>query len=410
MVKISRYILVLVTIITLSVAIPELFWTSFDQPIRKPFIMYSCISNDFIIRRINEKTIWEDSRGNQYSREQFEELLPFLNVRQLMISGKMKDTINGIALDPHEMNMNWSVFSFKPTDMQTPAPGLWPLFEAQSGRANLEMPEDYFRITWRVEFVDSRTNIILEEKSRLFSAALFQNGFAFPAKKIAGLPTTRKSCDEGYLIIDSKDQLFHLKMIKGNPFVKMVALPDEQRFKHISCVDFKDKKYYAYLYDKEGDIYILTQDDYELIKFPVGNFHPESEELKIYGDLFNYNVIINGDGFMRVVVLDKEYQKVKEYNETWPVRAETNYGKLFSTLFPAQISLTNENSNFVNFYFSLSKGFKWLIVSFVLMVVHFILIRRRGRLIRHTADFGIILLTGIYGFIAVNIFPNKFFR
>jgi hypothetical protein len=239
---------------------------------------------------------------------------------------------------------------------------------------------------------------------------LYNKGFTFPAGKISGIPTTRKSCDEGYLVIDSKDQLFHFKMIKGNPFVKKVVLPDGLRFKQISCVDFKDKKYYAYLYDTEGDIYILTQDDYELIKFPVGNFHPESEELKIYGDLFNYHVIITGEGFIRVVILNKEYLKVKEYNETWPVRAETKTGKLFSTLFPAQISMTDENSNFINFYFTLSKGFKWLIVSILLMIVHFVLVRGRGRLIRHVADFGIILVTGIFGYIAVNIFPNKFYR
>jgi hypothetical protein len=409
MVKISRYILVLVTILTLSVAIPELFWTSFDKPIRKPFIMYSCVENDFLILRTGEKNIREDTRGNTYTREQYEERLPFLYLRQLIVSGTMKDTIRGIAMDMHDINLNKSYIGFKPTDMVTPDPGVYPLFEAESGRANLEMPDDFFRITWRVDFIDARTNKILEEKSRLFSAALYNKGFAFPAEKIAGIPTTRKSCDEGYLIIDSKDQLFHLKMIKGNPFVKKVVLPDGLKFRHISCVDFKDKKYYAYLYDTEGDIYILTQDDYEIIKFPVGNFHPESEELKIYGDLFNYNIIITGEGFIRVVALDKEYLKVKEYNETWPVRAETKSGKLFASLFPAQISLTDGNSNFINFYLTLSKGLKWLIVSFVLMIVHFILARRRGKMIRHIPDFGIILVTGIYGFIAVNVFPNKFF-
>jgi hypothetical protein len=309
-----------------------------------------------------------------------------------------------------DINLNRSFISFKPTDMVTPEPGVYPLLEAESGRANLEMPDDFFRITWRVEFIDARSNKIMEEKSRLYSAALYNKGFAFPARKISGIPTTRKSCDEGYLVIDSKDQLFHFKMIKGNPFVKKVVLPDGLKFKHILCVDFKDKKYYAYLYDTEGDIYILTQDDYELIKFPVGNFHPESEELKINGDLFNYHVIITGEGFIRVVILDKEFLKVKEYNETWLVRAETKTGKLFSFLFPGQISLTDENSNFINFYFTLSKGFKWLIVSILLMIVHFVLVRGRGRLIRHVADFGIILVTGIFGYIAVNIFPNKFYR
>ena len=81
MVRLSRYILVLVTTLTLSAILPQLWWMALDKPIRKPFIMYSCIENDFLIRRIDGNTRWEDTRGNQYSREEYEELLPFLNVR-----------------------------------------------------------------------------------------------------------------------------------------------------------------------------------------------------------------------------------------------------------------------------------------------------------------------------------------
>ncbi len=409
MVKLSRYLLVLVTILAMAVAIPKIYWTAFDQPIKKPFVMYSCIEKDFMIQRNEDPIVREDTRGNKYTREQYEERLPFLYMRQLMMSGTMKDTINGMLMDVHEINLNRSFFSYGPTDMVMPDPGAWPLLESESGRANLEMPEDFFRITWRMEFIDAKSNRILENKSRLFSAALYNKGFEFPARKVAGLPTTRKSCDEGYLIVDSKDQLFHLKMVKGNPYIRKVNLPEGIKFKFISCVDFKDKKYYAYLFDSSGDIYILTQDEYELVKFPVGNFDPETEELRIYGDLFNYDVIITGNGFMRVVILDKEYRKVNEYNETWPVKSETRPGKIFAFLFPGQVSLTNESSSFINFYFTLSKGFNWLVLSCILVVGHFMIIRKRGRLIRHVVDFGLILVTGVFGFVAVNIFPNKFF-
>jgi hypothetical protein len=406
MVKITRYLLVGVTILSLGVAIPELFWTAFDKPIRKPTIMYSCIENDFMILR-NGK--YMDARGNRYSREQYEERLPFLYLRQLMISGTMKDTINGTAMDVHDININNSYFRFKPTDMVTPDPGVYPLFEAESGRASIEMPEDYFRITWRMEFINAKTNKIEEEKSQLFSAALYNKGFEFPARKIAGIPTTRKSCDEGYFLVDQKEQLFHLKMIKGNPYVKKVAVTGNLTFRHIACVDFKDKRYYAYLFDTQGDIFILTQDDYQLIKFPVGQCHAESEELRIYGDLFNYNVNITGSGSLRVVVLDKEYRKVTEYYESWPVRQETKTGRIFAFLFPAHMSLTHENSNFINFYLTLSKGFKWLVISFLLVIAHYMIIRKRGKFVKHAIDLGLILVTGVFGFIAVNIFPNKFY-
>jgi hypothetical protein len=312
-------------------------------------------------------------------------------------------------MDVHDINLNRSFFSYSPTDMVTPDPGDYPLIESESGRANLEMPQDFFRITWRMEFIDSKSDKILEEKSRLYSAALYKKGFEFPAVKIAGIPTTRKSCDEGYLIIDFKNQLFHLKMIKGNPYIKKIEVPDGLKFKHIACVDFKDKLYYAYLFDTKGDIYILTQEEYELVRLPVGDFDAEANELKIFGDLFNYDVVIAGNGFIRMVVLDKQYRKVNEYRETWPVKEEMRAGKIFGFLFPGQVSLTKENSNFINFYFSLSKGFMWLILSCLLIIGHFLIVRRRGNFKRHLVDFGLILITGIFGFIAVNIFPNKFY-
>jgi hypothetical protein len=326
-----------------------------------------------------------------------------------MVSGTMKDTINGIAMDVHDINLNRSFSNYNPTDMVTPEPGAYPLFESESGRANLEMPEDFFRITWRMEFINAKSNAIQEEKSRLFSAALYKKGFSFPAVKIAGIPTTRKSCDEGYLIIDSANQLYHLKMVKGIPFVKKVDLSGGIQFKHIACVDFRDKRYYAYLIGADDQVYILTQDEYELIRIPAGKFNAETDELKIYGDLFNYDVITSGDGFMDVVVLDKEYQKINEYSETWPMREQMKAARAFASLFPAQLSLTSRNSNFIRFYFTISKGFRWLIPSLLLMVIHFWVIRKRGRPLRHIADLAMILVTGVFGFIAVNIFPNRFF-
>jgi hypothetical protein len=322
----------------------------------------------------------------------------------------MPDTIKGRAMDMHEIGRNRSVFRFKPEDMNCPKPKLFPMFESESGRASLEMPEDFFRITWRIEFIEAATNQISEEKSQMFSAALYQNGFVFPAKKIEGMPTTRKSCDEGYLIVDSSDQLFHVKMVKDKPYLKKVTIPDGLKFKHISCVDFKDKRYYAYLISGNNEIYILTQDDYELIKFPVEGFDAENCELKIYGDLFNYNVIIEAEGHLDAVVLDKEYKKVDSYTESWPVLSERSEGKIFGYLFPAQLSMENKYSKFINFYWKGSGSMGWIIINIILVAAHLVILRRRRvKMNKQILDLGLVDVTGIFGFISVNFFQNKFF-
>lgn len=410
--RLSRYILVLIAIITCAVMLPQLYWMAFDKPINIPFVMYSCTDDDFIILQTeNAKAERIDTRGNSYTREEYEQKLPLMYTRQLLISGTMPDTIKGVAMDMHDLNKAKSTFRFKPEDMNGPQPELFPLFESESGRANLEMPDDYFRITWRLEFIKASTNKIDEEKSNLFSGALSKKGFTFPAKSISGLPTTRKSCDEGYLIIDAANQLFHLKMMEGHPFVRKVELPANLKFKFISCVDFKDKKYYAYLFSDQNEIYILTQDLYELVKLPVEGFNADNCELRIFGDIFHYNVIIQAENNLKVVVLNySDYQGVDTYEKSWLKRSERPKGKIAATLFPFQLKMSDKYNNFTNFYFEFSSGFFWVIVNLLFVAAHLLfLMRRKAKIGKNLVDLSVIAATGIFGFIAVNFFQNKFY-
>jgi hypothetical protein len=408
--RISRYFLVLAAILGFAIILPKLYWMAFSKPVHAPFLMYSCIEDDFMIRRNINGNTWWDSKGNKYTRDEFEKRLPFLYVRQLIMSDEMPDSIKGVEMNLQEINISNSNFRSTPANFNSPKPNLFPLFESQSGRATLELPADFFRITWRMEFVDAATNKILEEKSQMFSAVLYKRGFKFPAKSINGIPTTRKTCDEGYIVTDSDDQLFHIKMVEGEPFVVKVELPDGLKFKQINCIDFRDKQYYAYLFSTENELYILTQDDYILIKWPVADANPEKYQMRLAGDLFNYTFIADDENSIRAIVLDKEFNKITEYNESWPGRFERIEGKIFQALFPGQISLTDKNSRYIKFYTSINLSFYWLITSFILFVIQYIVIRKRKSVLKNNlADLALIVLTGIFGFLAVNIFSNKFF-
>ncbi len=393
------------------VILPWLFWLTFEKPINAPFVMYSCVDDCFMIRGSENGVQYSiNENGKEYTRDEFEQKLPLLNIRQLMMSNTMPDTIKGVAIDPHDVNMARSFYRFKPETMKAPKPGLYPLFESESGRAQLEMPLDFFRINSRMEFVDAAGNIINEEKTALFTGALQHFGFDFPAKMIEGIPTTRKSCDEGYFVIDNSDQLFQIKMEEGMPYVYKAENPDGILFNYIAPVDFKNKLFYCYLIGQDNSIYILTQDDYEIQRMPVEGFNADNQELRIYGDLFNYNVIMMAEDYVKVDVLDTKFKKVDEYLKTWDNRYLRPEGTAFAFIFPAQLNLTDKYSSFINFYFHINKGFNWLILNIVLILAHFLIIRRRNELPKyHIVDFGIILITGIFGFMAVNIFPHKHF-
>jgi hypothetical protein len=355
-------------------------------------------------------TVRMNTKGEYFSREQYEESLPLFYTRQLLVSGTMPDSINGVEMDMHVINATKSTFRIRPRDIDIPQPGLYPMFESQSGRASLEMPKDYFRITWRMEFIDAASNKVLEEKSRLFSKAIYDEGFKFPAKSINGLPTTRKSCDEGYLIIDDAGQLFHVKMVKGEPYVVNVEIPKGLKFTYISCVDFRDKQFYAYLFSEDKHLYILTQDDYELVKLPLEVIDPTQYETQIFGDLFHYDIITRGDDFIKVDVIDSEFKYVDVYNEIWPPRDERKEGKIFNFLFTGQIKMAVNTSSFIRFNTYLNPTINWIFMSLLLIGLQFLIIRKRKIQLRNqVVDFSIIAVTGIFGFLAVNIFPNKFF-
>ncbi len=391
------------------VILPWLFWLTFEKPIRAPFVMYSCVDDCFMIKGTENGVHYSiNEDGKEYTRDEFEQKLPLLNIRQLIMSNTMPDTIKGFAMDPHVISIARSFYRYKPEAMKAPKPGLYPLFESESGRAKLEMPLDFFRITSRMEFLDADENTINEEKTALFTGALQHFGFDFPAKMIEGIPTTRKSCDEGYFAVDNSDQIFHIKMEEGRPYVQKVENPDGLLFKYIACVDFRNKLFYSYLIGQDNSIYILTQDDYKLVKLPVDGFNADNEELRIYGDLFNYNVIMLGKYHVKVVVLNDKLEKVDEYLKTWENRSVRPEGVAFSFLFPAQLNLTDKYSSFIDFYFHFTKGFYWLILNVFLILAHLlIIIKRKEKPTYHLIDFGIILITGLFGFIAVNIFPNK---
>ncbi len=411
MVKISRYILVFVAIIAFAIVLPRLYWMAFAKPIRTPFIQYSCIDNGFLILRTEEGVKRTNQKGEEFTREEYEQKLPFMYTRQLLMNGTLPDSIDGVEMDLHQIGRYRSTFRSRPKDIHAPRPSLYPLFESQSGRASLEMPEDYFRITWRMEFIDANSNSINEEKSRMFSAVLYKRGFQFPATSINGIPTTLKSCDEGYLVTDAANQLFHVKMVKAKPFVRKVELPEGLRFKSIQCVDFDDKLYYAYLFSEDNHLYVLTQYDYLLEPFPENDIDPDRYEIRIYGDLLNFNLLVQGDGFVRSHVFDRDKKLMDEYSESWPVQEMRTEGKIAATLFPAQLKMTDSKSSYLNFYLQLSKGFNWLISSLLLAVAQVVNIRKRKASLKNQAlDIVIICITGIFGFLAVNFFPNRFFN
>ncbi|MCX6328126.1 MAG: DUF4857 domain-containing protein [Bacteroidia bacterium] len=411
MVKFSRYILIVIGILVASLAIPQLYWTMFEKVPVTTTVFYSCTLKDFIILG-SEKTGpggRMDPKGNNYTTAEYEKSMPLMFFRQLMADGNMPDSINGVKMEAASINRANSFFRFTPKKMLAPLPTLYPMLESESGKVNLVMPDDYFRIGSRMEFILAKTNMINEEKSVLFTNALKENGFAFPAKIISGIPTTRKSKDEGYFVTDSEESLFHIKMKKGKPYVARIETPENLGIVYIECVDLRTNEFYCYLFTGSNGIYVVMDEVYDLQRLPVEGFDPFTQTVRINCDLFNKCITVGGNYWLKSTAIDDMYEVVNTYEEKWTDKYERIDGKILSSLVPFQMSLSSPESAFINLNFLKSPGYLWIITNLIFTsLAAFILIKKGRKLKNIIIDLFLTALTGVYGCIAIFIFPNKF--
>ncbi len=408
LVKIARTIMILFVIFVMSVFIPEYYWKIFEKNIRAPFVLYSPLIQDFIINRFeNKEVIRTDNEGHVLTRDEFEELEPFFFYRQMAMEGKMPDSINGIPIDLQEVRRNNFTYRIKPADIGEPFIQLYPLLESQSGRANLEMPDEFIRLEERCEFIKCETNETVEDLTEKFTYVFRNLDFKFPAVKVFGNPTTRKPFDEGYFIVDSRGDLFHLKRVKNNPLLTKILKPERVDVEHIVVTENERREFYAIVISKDNMIYLISYDDYKFIEMPIDDYDMKKHELMIRGNLQHRLFTLTSDDMIKVIVTDRNYNKIDQFEESWISRDKTSAGQFAKIIFPFSLSIVDSNEPFLNFYFLFS-GMSALIGIFVsLLFITFIFFRRKSNLKYVWQDFVIVAFTGLFGLLAVLLIRNE---
>lgn len=228
-----------------------------------------------------------------------------------------------------------------------------------------------------------------------------KQGFVFPAKNVFGNITTRKPFDEGYLIIDSADQLFHLKMINGKPFCRNTHKPDSIDVRAIFINERDLKEFYGVVLDRKNQVYFLMYDQYRFQKIPIKGYNPDEDNLYIMGNLFYRIFNIKKDTQLLSYTTDRKYMLIDSYKENWPGFYQTAAGKISKYIFPFTLQVRKNTTEFINFYFD-DFSFKALFLNVILIIISLIIIKRRkASMTQSWVDIGLILITGIYGFIGI---------
>jgi hypothetical protein len=404
--------LVIITALVLSWAVPALVRIATTTASRYPFVYYSVLLQRFLFRETtaDNKYIHTDTDGNQYTREQYDSLTPMLSYRQLMLTNSLPDTILGVAIDPQELRAKSIVWRYNPRHVHAPVLPLYFMYESESGRANLEAPDDVFRLKNGITFIDKLTNRVNAEKSALFQAALEAAQFAFPAREVWGNLSTRKAYDVGYFVLDDRGQLFHLKMVRGEPYVRNTRAGDSLEVAYFNVLEVADRSIYGFLAARDGALYTLNAGDgYSLTRFDIPPIDLNAHSVMLMGNLFYRMVNVTTPDSVTCHVLDAG--TLRQHDRPHVIHASGNRWQTAGRwLFPVYLTLTSRYSEYLQPAFKVNFGWS-LAVSVLTFAGYFLLAGRRaatGRNVAlHAVNACVIILFGIPGLIASLLFGTR---
>lgn len=294
-----KYLIIALALVVIAWLLPALYELALPRTDRTPFVVYSCLDSTFIrFENVNKQVHYVDFRGREFSKAEADSLLPLFAFRQLVAEGRLPDSLYGVALTPKLIQQNAFHFKTSPKQLNKPAVGLYLMLESASGSVDLTLPTDVFRLTKDgLEFVDCETNTVNRAKSLSFSRELTKHGFTFPVQLIWGNGTTRKDYDNGFLLTDSNNRLFQLKMVKGAPWVREIRSQEigkcenEQMRKReqLFTIEPANRALIGLVVSDDHQLYAVRSNG-ELAHIGIDAYDPQSMQIAIVGDLFNWTI------------------------------------------------------------------------------------------------------------------------
>lgn len=309
--------------------------------------MYSPLLKEFV---------WQEHYGNhrfKYNsqssvitdRKSYEANLPFIYWKNLEINNKLPVAVDDHKYSKKDIRYGRQSFSLRPDMLfgHRPLPKLFPLFHTKSGKAQIPFPEHLFSMDNKIHFFDGASNKESVRFGEIFDRALADADFSFPSKFIAGKTTNLKPFDEGYFILDDMNHLFHLKFFNSAPAVKKVPLPDNIIPRYIKISENRQKKFYGMVIDTKNRLYMLTYDNYNLVRLDLPEYNPDKMKLQLMVNPIYITARYSDSEKTYAKVFSKNFKPVSEICVKIP-GSEALSARIVSWIFPFKIIFTKETS------------------------------------------------------------------
>jgi len=402
MLKLSRIsIIIILTAVIVIYTAPQ-FKKLFVERKFDPVIRYSSVLKDFIIADYNDdaKKRYYDTKGNVYSKIDYQKMLPMTYFRDLLLWRALPESIDGKKINPQEIEKNRQYSLIRSSFYNSPAIELYPLYESASIFTQIEEPDSMFRTgSSGIEFINAENNKVEKEISEKFTMELKNKGFVFPSSGCYGNPDPRKPFDEGYFIVDSEGKVFHMKKEKGNPFVRDTGIRPEDGVRYIMFEENPRKEYYGIMITGNSEIYLVTYDNYSLVKLPVKVENIDDMFFLMICDMLKRTITIESGNKVECIVTDLNYSVIDSY-ETEPAKYDAKASLYSDFIFPLKIKRSESGSGYVHFDMDYSARGLYLAAASLIFLAAFLKLRGY-RLVSHIPDLIIVGITGISGLAAV---------
>lgn len=334
--KLYKIVIVAVAVVLLLWVLPWLYTLLLPATSSEGFCYYSPYTEDFILRNTDG---FCDADGKHYTNAEADSLLPYFFYRQLVADKRLPDTLFGVPTDTKVLRRESFTFKTSPAQINKPRTPLYELLDAESGRVDLQLPTDVFRLTDNgLEFIRANTNRVDTEKSKMFNSVLRAHGCVFPIRLIAGNPSTRKAYDNGYLLADSKGQVFNLRMKRGSPAVRDIVLPEGVAAQNLFVTEFDNMRHLGFLVSTDNRLYAIDAKTLTLCLIDIPEYNPQEMPILIMGNMHDWTIrLLTAHDTRYYAVSSADYSLLAE--RIIPDPAPTRAEKVYHYLFPLRLSL-----------------------------------------------------------------------
>jgi len=343
-----------------------------------------------------------DEDGVAMGLREYRRSLPFIYHADLTKWKQFPKEVGGVPVSAEETSRLMQFMRISPRDINVPSFGLHMLLESSPEGANLELAQDMFRLGEGIEFLRCADNSPDQDKSARFTAAMVNAGFKFPAHEVGGNPDSRKAFDWGYFLVDDTNTLFHLMMVKGEPQCVNTGRQFEQKVRDIIVYEHLRKEYYGMVITAEN-AYVVSCDDYKLIRMPLADYNPDQDMLMLLSTPLNHILQQRTGDVVMGTAMDGNWESVHEYTLKVDRGPKILREKIAALLFPFKLETASPYTKFKPLAFK--DFYSWplwnaLGVMFCIGVYAGIY-RFRFKTNPPVWELALLAITGVYGLIAL---------